>query len=169
MADKSWKQAERRGAAAFGTVRNSLSGGNSKLTRSDTLHRTLYIEQKYGKRHAVWTLYDDTRKKSKREQKLPVLLIHRTGSPGFLVVCHIDHLIRVAAQRCDTLFNPHATTIPSPEKGRRQRKKIVSPGVKVCPPTRPPRSPRRSPGSVNARSVSGKRSSGIGRPANAAR
>jgi hypothetical protein len=95
MPNRTWKQAERRGAREFGTQRNSLSGGNSKVTRSDSLHPTLYIEQKYARKHAVWTLYDETLPKARAEQKTPVLLLHRKGSPGFLVVCHTQDLEEV--------------------------------------------------------------------------
>jgi hypothetical protein len=41
-----WKNFERVVAALFGTKRTSLSGGNSKITRSDTMHPYLFIECK---------------------------------------------------------------------------------------------------------------------------
>lgn len=47
MSDKTWKAFERRVAKILGTVRTPLSGGNSRHTRSDTLHEDLYVEVKY--------------------------------------------------------------------------------------------------------------------------
>jgi hypothetical protein len=119
MPNKVWKQAERRGAASFGTKRNSLSGGASKMTRSDTIHPRLYIEQKYAARNATWTLWDDTAEKAAKEnaapfewelyssrkraggkpqKKRPLILLHRKRSKGFLVVVHIDDLPEVARE-----------------------------------------------------------------------
>lgn len=42
----SWKKAERRIAKLFGAERTPLSGESSRITSSDTLHSSLYIEIK---------------------------------------------------------------------------------------------------------------------------
>jgi hypothetical protein len=59
-----------------------MSGHN---TSSDTLHQELYIECKWLKGEndagaAVLNLWDKVVKEAKREDKLPVLAIHRRGS-----------------------------------------------------------------------------------------
>lgn len=98
MSDKTWKAVERRVAAFFGTVRNSLSGGNSKMTRSDSLHPTLYIESKWRQKHSAITLWNDTAAKAKREQKIPVVILAEKSRPGFWVLCHSSDLKKVAGE-----------------------------------------------------------------------
>ena len=63
-----------------------MSGGNSKHTRSDTLHPKLYVETKSKQKHTVVTLWDDTATKAKKEKKLPVLMLAENGRPGFWIV-----------------------------------------------------------------------------------
>ncbi len=92
MADKTWKQAERRLAKHFGTVRNALSGSNSKLSGSDSIHPTLYLESKQRGNHAVWTLYLDAKEKAKKEGKTPVLGLFKNRSPGVLLCFHSDDI-----------------------------------------------------------------------------
>ena len=98
MADRTWKAKERQIANWFGTVRNALSGGNSKQTRSDSLHPDLYIESKYSKRHAIWSLYEDTLPKAEAESKIPVLAISQYFKSGFLVVVHSSNFQNFAIQ-----------------------------------------------------------------------
>jgi len=88
MPDKTWKQRERQIAQFFGTVRNSLSGGNSKLTRSDSCHDTLYVEAKHAKRHKIWSLYEEALPRAKKESKIPVLAMSKSNRQGFLIVFH---------------------------------------------------------------------------------
>lgn len=88
MADKAWKAAERRVAALLGTRRNSLSGSNSKMTSSDTLHEKLYVEVKHPARSAVWTLFKKTRKQAEKEKKTPILAIGQKSHKGFLFCVH---------------------------------------------------------------------------------
>ena len=92
MPDKTWKKFERRVAKAFGAVRNSLSGGNAKTTRSDVLHPELFIECKYKTKSSLWTLWRDTKEKAKKEGKTPVLAIGEKGAKGWLVVVHVKDL-----------------------------------------------------------------------------
>lgn len=92
MPDKTWKAFERRVARFFGTERNSLSGGNSKVTRSDSLHPSLFIESKQRKRFAVIRLWDATKRLADRERKTPVVCLSEKGRPGFWVLMHRDDL-----------------------------------------------------------------------------
>ena len=91
MSDKAWKAFERRVAEYFGSERTPLSGGNSKVTRSDTFHPTLFIEAKQAVRHAVWTLHDKTKALARLESKTPLLVLSRKGSPGFMICIHSDN------------------------------------------------------------------------------
>ena len=97
MSDKSWKAFERRVAAYFATQRNALSGGNSKLTRSDSLHPVLFIECKQRQRHSAVALWDATRELADREAKIPVVALSEKHRPGFWLVLHSDDLARLAA------------------------------------------------------------------------
>ncbi|MGA7861680.1 MAG: hypothetical protein WCB19_07465 [Thermoplasmata archaeon] len=84
MSDKAWKQVERRIARYLGTRRTPLSGGNDGRTRSDSLHSSLFIEVKHGKRaEAIWRsrkrllrLFEDTATKAADERKVPVVVLH---------------------------------------------------------------------------------------------
>lgn len=76
----------------WGTVRNALSGGNSKLTRSDSLHDRLFISCKHGKRSAFWTLYLEERPKAAKEGKVPVLCLGNMNHEGFLVAFHANDM-----------------------------------------------------------------------------
>ena len=89
---KSWKQSERRIAKMFNTERTPLSGGNSKITRSDSLESKLFIEAKQRKKMAVWSLWEETREQAKEEGKIPVLGLHQKRKKGFLVVIHSNDL-----------------------------------------------------------------------------
>lgn len=85
-----WKQAEGRIAKFFGSERTPLSGGNSKHTRSDSLHPDIFIETKYRAVHAVRTLYDETKKLAKLEGKVPMVCLVDKNRPGWLIVVHSD-------------------------------------------------------------------------------
>lgn len=76
-----WKAFERKVAAMLNTRRTPLSGMMSGHgTHSDTLHKDIYVECKWGKANATLTLWEDTVKKAKAEGKLPLLAMHRRGS-----------------------------------------------------------------------------------------
>lgn len=77
MADKPWKQFERWIASLFTTTRNSLSGGNSKMTRSDSLHPDLFISCKYTRSNhkQLRELLAEERQKARAEDKTAVLAI----------------------------------------------------------------------------------------------
>lgn len=93
MADKAWKQAERRVAKMFGSTRRPLSGMNSRSGgRDDCMHDVLFIENKHSKSHAVWTLYTATREIANREKRIPVVTLTQHRSKGVLFVVHSEHL-----------------------------------------------------------------------------
>ena len=99
MTSHRWKQIEAFFAGCFGSTRTPLSGGNSKITRSDSLHPVLFIEAKQRANPAVMNLYDKTAELAELEGKIPVLGIHRKGSRTWLVVCNIKDLKRIAVEQ----------------------------------------------------------------------
>lgn len=93
MADKRWKQQERRVAAFFNTSRTPLSGSHSKQTASDSLHPNLFVECKDRKRHALLALFDKTKIKAKAEGKVPVLCLTEPRRRGFLICLCSDDFV----------------------------------------------------------------------------
>lgn len=91
MSSNTWKNVERRVAKFFSAERTPLSGGNSKHTRSDSLHDKLFIETKHRKKMAIWTLYDKTKELAKKEDKIPILALHEKHRKGFLICMHKDN------------------------------------------------------------------------------
>lgn len=82
-----WKQLERTVAEFFGTRRVPLSGSNSGHgTNSDSLHDKLYIECKLRGKISLWALFEDTERKAKQENKIPIVAIKQKGSRGYLLV-----------------------------------------------------------------------------------
>ena len=92
MGDKAWKQRERKVAAFFGGERNALSGGNSKITRADVIHPTLFVECKLRKKHSAVSLWDDTKVLADKEGKIPVIALCEANRKGHWVMCHSDDL-----------------------------------------------------------------------------
>lgn len=95
MADAAWKQFERWIAAIFCSTRNALSGGNSKLTRSDSLHPDLFISCKYTKNNhkQIRDLLREERQKAEKENKLAVLAIGEFNDrANSLIVLHVQDL-----------------------------------------------------------------------------
>lgn len=93
MADKVWKAFERTVASFFGSTRNALSGGNSKITRSDSLHPDFFIECKYRSKDALYSLFKSTRERAVEESgsvttKIPIICTKKKGSEGFLITIH---------------------------------------------------------------------------------
>ena len=93
--DKSWKVIEREVSKFFGTVRNSLSGKNSKITASDSLHQKLFLEMKYRKSLSLWKLFEKTKALAKKEGKIPVIGLKEHGKHGFLIVIHSEDFQKV--------------------------------------------------------------------------
>jgi hypothetical protein len=92
---QSWKDVERRIAKSWGTNRTPLSGGNSGHTRSDTLHKDVYIEVKHRQEFSVVNLWEDTKKKADKEHKVPIVALHRKGSQNVLYLIEEDDLLLV--------------------------------------------------------------------------
>lgn len=91
-----WKAAERRVAGFFGTQRTALSGGNSKITRSDSMHKKLFIEAKLRVKHAVVSLWRETKVLAEKEGKIPVICLNEKGKEGFWIMCHSSDFCRAA-------------------------------------------------------------------------
>lgn len=91
-----WKSIERKIAKFFGSERTPLSGGNSKITRSDSLHPKLFIETKYRKNFAIVKLYEETKAMAKKEKKIPVVCLAENGKPGFYIMLHSKDFADVA-------------------------------------------------------------------------
>lgn len=92
-----WKAFEREVAAYFRTQRTPLSGGNSKHTRSDSLHERLFIEDKYRAKHAIVATWDDAKMKADTEGKIPVVAIREKGRKGFWLLIHCEDLKEIVA------------------------------------------------------------------------
>ena len=90
-----WKKFEARVARMFGSKRAPLSGINGGVTASDSLSPDFFVECKMRKKHALWSLFDDTRAKAKKESKVPVLAVGETNRKGALICIHSDDLGRV--------------------------------------------------------------------------
>jgi len=87
--NRDWGKAfERRVAKFFGTIRTALSGSNSGGTASDTRHEVFYIEAKGRAKHAVRTLFDDTKEKANKEGKYPIVALGDRGKHGILLCIH---------------------------------------------------------------------------------
>lgn len=95
MHRSTWKQFEARVACLFGSTRAPLSGGNGKVTRSDSFHKRLFIECKHGIKSAFWTLYLATKPKAKKEDKTPVLCLGNKNQEGFLICFHSSDTSKV--------------------------------------------------------------------------
>lgn len=71
------------------------------MSRSDTLHRELFVECKYGQKVAPWKLFRESEVKAKAEGKVCVLALKERNEDGFLVVCRstdLDLVSRAAAK-----------------------------------------------------------------------
>lgn len=98
MTRGTWKRRERQIAADFGVNRTPLSGGNSRHTRSDSLHDRIFIEVKGRKQHAAVKLFDEVGGMAAAEDKIPVVTLWQPGRPGYLVICRPEDLPAVAAE-----------------------------------------------------------------------
>lgn len=97
MTPKTWKAVELRVAKFLGTERNPLSGGNSKHTRSDSLHPRIFVETKHGGGcPASWSgivkLFLATEVLAKKEGKTALVVLHRKGMSA---VAEYDAYLRI--------------------------------------------------------------------------
>ena len=91
----SWKAFERYVASIFSTVRTPLSGGNGKVTRSDSFHSALFISCKYTQANhkQLRDLVAEERKKAFVEKKTAVCIIGQAGDrSNSIVVIHLKDL-----------------------------------------------------------------------------
>ena len=98
-ARRTWKQRESNVANFFKGQRTPLSGGNSKITRSDVIHEELFIECKLKKKHSVVSLWDKTNKLAKKEGKTPVIALCEKERPGFWVMVHSSDLDKLITEK----------------------------------------------------------------------
>ena len=95
MPDKNWKRYERWTSQIFGTVRNPLSGINSRHTGSDTLNAKLFIDCKLRKQYkSIVGLFAALEQQAIGESKLPVLILKTpfTQDMHSLVICKIKDI-----------------------------------------------------------------------------
>jgi len=95
MAKALWKNFERFIADVFCTTRTPLSGGNGKVTRSDTFHEKLFLSMKYTQSNnkGLRALVDEERAKAVVENKIAVCVIGEAGDrANSLVVLHLKDL-----------------------------------------------------------------------------
>ena len=96
---KTWKSIETKVAKMFGSERTPLSGGNSKHTRSDTLHSKLFIEVKHRKGGFYCTnLFDKCVPLAETENKIPVVALHPKGSREIYFVVRARDIKQVAEE-----------------------------------------------------------------------
>ena len=98
MPDKAWKNRERIVSRFFGGIRNALSGINSKVTHSDVIHDTLFIECKLRAKHSAVKLWDDTKILADKEKKTPVIALCEKNRPGFWIMVHSDDFETVSKE-----------------------------------------------------------------------
>ena len=98
-------------AKFFGCSRTALSGGNSKITRSDTLHPHLFIECKYGKNVAPWKLFLETEEKAHAEGKTPCLALKLSRQEGFLLCMRDRDLLKIATVYESAMWKSHDDTV----------------------------------------------------------
>lgn len=93
--DKPWKQFERFVAGIFSSTRNALSGGNSKLTRSDSIHPHLFISCKYTRHNhkQLRDLVKEEREKAAVEGKVAVCVVGEFDDrANALVIMHLKDI-----------------------------------------------------------------------------
>ena len=98
MNKSNWKGDERLISSIFGTTRTPLSGGNSKVTRSDTFHKELFIEVKKRKRHAAFELWKKTKELATKEGKIPVVALRTLRSSYTLLIIEVKDVTEVASK-----------------------------------------------------------------------
>jgi len=95
MSRENWKEAERRLGRIFKVRRRIGSGAYEGEGRDDCLHPILYLENKQLKAPAIWTLFEDTKRKADKENRIPVIGIQKNKKHGILLVIHSSDFERV--------------------------------------------------------------------------
>ena len=88
-----WKQRERDIADDFDTKRNPLSGSMSGHSSSDSLSDTFYLESKLRANPPGWNLFLDTRDKSKKENKIPIVILSKKYHKDKIAMVDYDFLL----------------------------------------------------------------------------
>ncbi len=106
MTDRStWKKLESRIAHKFGTERTPLSGGNSRITQSDTLSSRYFIEIKLRATLPFWKEFLDAKQKAKKEGKRPLLAFHKKGYKGVIIMLDLDDFLEIEEGDGDALYD----------------------------------------------------------------
>lgn len=95
MPTKNWKNVERRIARSFGTERTPLSGGASRHTLSDTLHKAYYIEIKHRARIPFMATYKEAVTNAKKEGKTPMVIFHQKHCHDPIVMISLKDFMEV--------------------------------------------------------------------------
>ena len=127
MPDKAWKKRERDVASYFNGMRTSLSGGNSKVTRADVIHDSLFIECKLRAKHTVISLWDDTAKLAKLEGKTPVIALCEKNRPGFWIMVHSSDFDKVNTVEIIPFHGTHRKVKPDPKGWSKKYGKYIIP------------------------------------------
>ena len=90
-----WKQRERDIAEDFNTKRNPLSGSMSGHSSSDSLSDTFYLESKLRANPPGWNLFIDTRDKSKKENKIPIVILSKKYHKDKIAMIEYDFLLEL--------------------------------------------------------------------------
>ena len=109
---RTWKIREGKIAKDFGTQRNPLSGSMSGHSSSDSLSDTFYLESKLRANPPGWNLFLDTRDKSKKENKIPIVILSKKYHKDKIAMVDYDFLVgllkksgylpqKVDEQRCN--------------------------------------------------------------------
>ncbi|KKM69282.1 hypothetical protein LCGC14_1452390 [marine sediment metagenome] len=98
MNRRTWKGGERRISRMFGSERTPLSGGNSGHTKSDSLHKELFIECKHSKKYPLEKLVNKTFKEAKNEAKIPLLVFLKLNNSEPLILCKLKDLKEIASK-----------------------------------------------------------------------
>jgi len=93
-----WKAFERKVANLLGGTRTPLSGGNSKHTRGDVIHKKWYVECKLsGKTGLMLKQWDkewiEARKHALEEDKTPMFVFQPKGSKEPMVVMRFKDFV----------------------------------------------------------------------------
>lgn len=94
---RTWQKFESLVASLFGTKRVPLSGSNSgHNTHSDSMHPDIYIECKLRESFSLWKLFEDTEKKARKENKIPLVAIKEKGKNGLLFIIRPEDIKRLS-------------------------------------------------------------------------
>jgi uncharacterized Zn-finger protein len=89
MPEKVWKQHERRVASKLGGQRVVCSGVRGE---GDIEHPELYVECKYRKSFVAKGWFNETKRKAKKYNKTPILVVKEKGQKGSLAILSTDDL-----------------------------------------------------------------------------